>query len=137
MTQKSANLTNEYQNKIGEFQQGRITNTAMANWTSFYLKKFTNQLKEFDQTEAPKELESTKSKMSNSFMNQIKSYELFRDYLLTGNETNNQISTEFLSKSLKDESDAFRSFKNVVNGTMFESLKDLSDSLDGVKLLNT
>lgn len=44
--------------------------------------------------------------MSKSFINEIKSYELFRDYLHTGNETKNQISTEFLSKSLEDESNA-------------------------------
>ena len=64
--------------------------------------------------------------MSNSFSNEIKSYEFFRDYLTTGNETKNQISTDYLSKSLEDEFDAFKSFNNVVNTTLSEPSSGLS-----------
>lgn len=63
--------------------------------------------------------------MLKSFMNEIKSYELFRDYLLTDNETKNQISTELMSKSLEYESYALRSYNDVLNGTGFESLEEL------------
>lgn len=64
--------------------------------------------------------------MLKSFMNEIKSYVLFTDYLLTDNETKNQISTELMSKSLEYESYALRSYNDVLNGTGFESLEELS-----------
>lgn len=133
ITEQAAKLTGEYQKKIGEFQEGKITNTSMSELTSIYLKNFTNQLEKFEQIEAPKEFKPTKANMSNSFKNEIKSYQLFKDYLLTGNETKNQISTEFLSRSLEDELDAFRSYKDVVNGTFSESIDGLSSSIMGAK----
>ncbi|HYF99998.1 MAG TPA: hypothetical protein VD815_07895 [Candidatus Saccharimonadales bacterium] len=82
------------------------------------MKNFTTQLNEFNQTNAPKPFEATKNSMSNSFSNEIKSCEFFRDNLTIGNETKNQISTDYLSKSLEDEFDAFKSFNDIVNTTL-------------------
>ena len=55
--------------------------------------------------------------MVSSFFNEIKSYEFFRGYLITGNEIEDQNSTDNLSKSLEDEFDYFESFKDVTNNT--------------------
>lgn len=136
VTQQSANLTGLFQNKVGDWQQGKISNMLMANLTSIYLKNFTNQLEGFEQTNAPKEFEPVKDNLSQSFSNEIKSYESFRDYLISGNETKNLISTDYLSKSLKGEFDAFRSFKDVVNGTGTKSTLGLTGPTANAELLS-
>jgi len=116
-TQASANLTRAFQDEIGHWELGRISNATMAELTNNYLVNFTKHMNEFNQTESPAAFESAKTSLVNSFNNEIKSYQYFRDYLLTGNETLNGISTNFLSESLKDEAMAFKSFKEVTNKT--------------------
>jgi hypothetical protein len=117
VTQNSVNLTRDYQDKIGLWQQGQISNSSMAEITDAYLRNFTTQLDRFNQTDSPEVFKDAKSNLANSFSNEIKSYEFFKEYLITGNETKNQISTDFLSKSLKDEANAFKYYKDVTNRT--------------------
>lgn len=117
LTQDSANLTRTYQDEIGLWQLGEVSNETMAKLTNHYLVNFTTQMKKFNQTEAPEAFQSAKKSLVNSFHNEIKSYQVFRDYLLTGNESLNEISTNFLSESLKDEAMAFKSFNEVTNKT--------------------
>lgn len=117
VTQASANLTRDYQDNVGLWELGQITNSSMAKITNDYLSNFTTQLSRFNQTESPNNFIHAKNSLVNSFSNEIKSYEFFRDYLITGNETKNKISTDFLSKSLEDEANAFKYFKDVSNGT--------------------
>lgn len=117
LTQDSANLTRSYQDVVGLWQLGEVSNETMADLTNNYLVNFTAQMKKFNQTEAPEAFESAKKNLVNSFYNEIKSYQVFRDYLLTGNESLDKISTNFLSESLKDEAMSFMSFKEVTNKT--------------------
>ncbi len=116
-TQSSANLTRAFQDEIALWQLGTVSNETMAELTDTYLVNFTKQMNEFNQTESPAAFESAKNSLVNSFNNEIKSYQYFKDYLLTGNETLNEISTNFLSKSLEDEAMSFKSFKEVTNKT--------------------
>jgi hypothetical protein len=116
-TQGSANLTRAFQDEIGHWELGILSNQTMAEVTDTYLANFTKQMNEFNQTEAPAAFGSAKNSLVNSFDNEIKSYQYFKDYLLTGNETLNEISTNFLSDSLKDEAMAFKFFKEVTNKT--------------------
>lgn len=110
-TQQAVNLTKDYQDKVGLWQLGQLSNDSMAEITSEYLGKFTYQLDQFNQTKAPKAFEEAKTNLTRSFSNEIKSYESFRDYLLTGNITKNEISTDYLSQSLEDEANSFKSFQ--------------------------
>ncbi len=116
-TQSSANLTRAFQDEIGHWQLGTVSNETMAELTDNYLVNFTKQMNEFNQTESPAVFDSAKISLVNSFNNEIKSYQYFKDYLLTGNETLNEISTNFLSKSLEDEAMSFKAFKEVTNKT--------------------
>ena len=116
-TQSSANLTRAFQDEIALWQLGTVSNETMAELTNTYLVNFTKQMNEFNQTESPAAFESAKNSLVNSYNNEIKSYQYFRDYLLTGNESLNEISTNFLSESLKDEAMSFKSFKEVTNKT--------------------
>lgn len=117
LTQESANLTRAYQDEIALWQLREISNETMVELTNHYLVNFTKQMNKFNQTESPDAFESAKKSLANSFHNEIKSYQSFRDYLLTGNESLNEISTNFLSESLKDEAISFKSFKEVSNKT--------------------
>jgi hypothetical protein len=117
LTHESANLTRAYQDEIGLWQLGEISNETMAELTDKYLVNFTTQMKKFNQTEAPDSFKSAQRSLVNSFYNEIQSYQVFRDYLVTGNETLNEISTNLLSESLRDEAMAFESFKEVTNKT--------------------
>ncbi|MGD9534257.1 MAG: hypothetical protein AB7V56_10860 [Candidatus Nitrosocosmicus sp.] len=117
VTQSSVNLTRDYQDKIGLWDLGQISNSSMALITDDYLRNFTTQLDRFNQTESPDVFKDAKNSLANSFANEIKSYEYFKDFLVTGNETMNQISTVYLSKSLEDEANAFKYYKDVINGT--------------------
>lgn len=116
-TQGSANLTRAFQDEIAMWQLGTVSNETMAELTNTYLINFTKQMDEFNQTESPAAFQSAKNNLVNSYDHEIKSYQYFRDYLLTGNETLNEISTNFLSESLKDEAIAFNTFKEVTNKT--------------------
>jgi hypothetical protein len=117
LTHDSANLTRAYQDEIGLWQLGEISNETMAELTDKYLINFTTQMKKFNQTEAPDSFKSAQESLVNSFYKEIQSYQVFRDYLVTGNETLNEISTNLLSESLRDEAMAFESFKEVTNKT--------------------
>ncbi len=117
LTQESANLTRAYQDEIALWQLREVSNETMAELTNNYLVNFTKQMNKFNQTESPDAFDSAKKSLVNSFYNEIKSYQSFRDYLLTGNESLNEISTNLLSESLKDEAMSFKSFKEVSNRT--------------------
>lgn len=116
-TQSSANLTRAFQDEIALWQLGTVSNKTMAELTNTYLTNFTKQMNEFNQTESPAAFEAAKNSLVRSYNNEIKSYQYFKDYLLTGNESLNEISTNFLSESLKDEAMSFKSFKEVTNKT--------------------
>lgn len=117
VTQESVNLTRAFQNEIGLWQLGEFSNNTMAEITNHYLNNFTTQLNEFNETASPEVFLESKRNLLESFTNEISSYEFFRDYLLTGNVTKNEISTDLLSKALEDEALAFKAYEEIVNIT--------------------
>jgi hypothetical protein len=118
VTLESVNLTRAYQNEIASWQLGQISNNTMVEITDQYLNNFTTQLNEFNLTESPNSFKNTKDSLVSSFSNEIKSYEFFRDYLISGNQTKNDLSTEYLSKALEDETKSFKLYQEVLNNTL-------------------
>ena len=112
VTQDAVNLTNAFQSEIELWQEGQTSNKQMADLTEIYLGNFTEQLFSFNSTVSPERFKDAKDNLARSFYNEIKSYEYFRDYLLSGNESLNEISTDYLGKSLDDEAIAFKAFEN-------------------------
>lgn len=113
--EKSVNLTRSYQDQITLWQMGSYSNITMADITEKYLKNFTNQMIQFNNTDSPPEFVNVKENLLKSFQNEIKSYELFQEYLETNNSTKNNLSTDHLSESLKYESLAIQEFKKLSN----------------------
>ena len=116
-TDKSVGLTRQYQDEIGLWNQGNYTNIAMAKITDSFLPRFINQLNEFNGTKAPEEYNTVKENFVKSFASEIKSYELFREYLITNNSTKNELSTDYLSDALTFETIARNSFAQLNNST--------------------
>ena len=116
-TDKSVELTRQYQDEIGLWNQGNYTNTTMAKITDSFLPKFINQLNEFNGTKAPEEYNIVKDNFVKSFASEIKSYELFREYLITNNSTKNELSTDYLSDALTFETIARNGFAQLNNST--------------------
>ena len=116
-TDKSVQLTRQYQDEIGLWNQGNYTNITMAKITDSFLPRFTNQLNEFNSTKAPEEYNTVKENFVKSFASEIKSYELFREYLITNNSTKNELSTDYLSDALTFETIARNSFAQLNNST--------------------
>jgi hypothetical protein len=115
VTEGSVNLTKAFQDEIRLWQSGEISNSTMAELTSQYLKRFISQLQNFNNTVSPIVFEQTKDNLVSSFSNEIKSYEFFRDYLLTGNQTKNDISADYLSQALEDEGIAFKEYEETLD----------------------
>lgn len=108
----AVNLTKSFQDEIARWNLGDYSNLTMAKITENYLPKFILQLNEFNNTPPAQKYLKAKQLLVSSLSNEIKSYELFKDYLLTNNATKNDLSTNYLSNSLEDEALAFKEFRS-------------------------
>jgi hypothetical protein len=132
---ESVKLTRTYQDVIDLWQRGNYSNSTMAKITETYLPQFVDQLNEFNNTLAPEKYNKVKDSYEKSFANEIKSYEFFRDYLITNNSTANELSNDYLSEALNYETIARNAFTEVANNN--SSSKDSSSSMmDGNNMLS-
>lgn len=113
MTQNSKNLTSHYNQEILLWQKGKYSNITMAKITETYLPQFVAQLSKFNSSQVPLKYEKIKENFITSLHDEVKSYELFKDYLLTGNKTKDNLSTDYLSNSFKYEELAFKEFNDI------------------------
>jgi len=116
-TDKSVNLTRDYQDKIALWIKGDYSNITMAKITETFLPKFIIQLNEFNNTDSPEIYDKVKENFVKSFENEIKSYEFFKDYLITNNSTANDLSIDYLSKALEYETMARSSYTQANNSS--------------------
>ncbi len=75
------------------------------------------QLNQFNNTEAPTTYSKVKENYLKSFANEIKSYELFDEFLKTKNSTANKLSNDYLSAALKYETIARTAFTEANNSS--------------------
>jgi hypothetical protein len=106
-------LTQSYQKEIGKWQSKQYDNKTMTSVTDNYLPKFqklVNRAEALQPTTAkylqPKDL------YIKSLQSEIESYKHFRNFLVTGNKTEDDISTQLLSNALKYEIKSFAAFNN-------------------------
>jgi hypothetical protein len=113
VTNDSHLLTQSYQKEIGKWQSKQYDNKTMTSVTDNYLPKFqklVNRAEALQPTTAkylqPKDL------YIKSLQSEIESYKHFRNFLVTGNKTEDDISTQLLSNALKYEIKSFAAFNN-------------------------
>jgi len=109
----SRSLTQSYQSEIGKWQSKQYDNKTMILITDKYLPEFqklVNRVQALQPTTA-KYLQA-KSLYIKSIQSEIGSYVHFRNFLVTGNKTEDDISTQLLSNALKYEIKSFAAFDN-------------------------
>jgi len=109
----SRSLTQSYQSEIGKWQSKQYDNKTMILITDKYLPEFqklVNRVQGLQPTTA-KYLQA-KSLYIKSIQSEIGSYVHFRNFLVTGNKTEDDISTQLLSNALKYEIKSFAAFDN-------------------------
>jgi len=106
-------LTQQYQNEIGKWQSKQYDNKTMISITDTYLPKFENLVNKAEslQQNSSKYLQASDLYIK-SLQSEIESYKHFRSFLATGNKTEDELSTQFLSNSLKYEINSFAAFNN-------------------------
>jgi hypothetical protein len=109
----SHSLTQRYQSEIGKWQSKHYDNKTMILITDKYLPEFqklVNRGQDLKPTTA-KYLQA-KDLYIKSLQSEIGSYMHFRNFLVTGNKTEDNISTQLLSNALKYEINSFAAFNN-------------------------
>lgn len=105
--------SNEYQNELAKGKESINNNMTIVNKTDEYinkLEKIISLAKEYNIQEVYKPLLTS---YINSLQNEIESYIHYKNYILTGNSTENKLSLDFLSKALNYESEAIKEFKQL------------------------
>ncbi|MDQ4073645.1 MAG: hypothetical protein M3162_04990 [Thermoproteota archaeon] len=114
--EKARNLTLSYDHRFNLWQIGNYSNNDMVEITDAFLPKFLDQLKTFNATEAPQNYQKAKDLFTNSLLNEVKSVQYMKEYLLKNDSSKKVLSDNYLSESFKFESLAFQSFRNASNG---------------------
>jgi hypothetical protein len=109
----SRSLTQSYQSEIGKWQSKHYDNKTMILITDKYLPEFQELVNRAQalQPTTTKYLQA-KSLYIESIQSEIGSYVHFRNFLVTGNKTEDDISTQLLSNALKFEVESFAAFDN-------------------------
>jgi hypothetical protein len=109
-------LTQSYQKEVGKWQTKQYDNKTMVSVTDNYLPKFQQLV---DKAEA---LQATNGKYiqaldlyMRSLQSEIESYKHFRNFLVSGNSSENDVSTQLLSDAFRYEMNSFAAFNNATN----------------------
>jgi hypothetical protein len=109
----SHSLTESYQKEIGKWQSKQYDNKTMVLITDKYLPEFQKLVSREQalQPTTPKYLQA-KDLYIKSLQSEIESYMYFRSFLVTGDRTEDNTSTQLLSNALKYEIKSFAAFNN-------------------------
>jgi hypothetical protein len=109
----SHSLTESYQKEIGKWQSKQYDNRTMVLITDKYLPEFQKLVSRAQalQPTTTKYLQA-KDLYIKSLQSEIESYMHFRSFLVTGDRTEDNTSTQLLSNALKYEIKSFAAFNN-------------------------
>ena len=115
-------LSLAYQDEIAKLQSGVYDNQTFVTITDLYLQMYQQLLSRADSLKQwPASLPLNYSKAidlySESIRTEMMSQEHLRNYLSTGDLSENERSLELLSESLRFEIEAFSAFRSVANDT--------------------
>jgi hypothetical protein len=115
-------LSLAYQDEIAKLQSGVYDNQTFVTITDLYLQMYQQLLSRADALKHwPASLPLNYSKAidlySESIRTEMMSHEHLRNYLSTGDLSENERSLELLSESLRFEIEAFSAFRSVANDT--------------------
>lgn len=106
-------VSNEYQNELAKEKESINNNMTIVNKTNEYIDKLEKIILLAKEYNIQKDYKPLLNSYINSLQNEIESYIHYKNYILTGNNTENKLSLDFLSKSLNYETEAIKEFKKL------------------------
>jgi hypothetical protein len=96
-------LTKSYQDEIGKWRSNQYDNSTIISITDSFVPKFVNLVNSAQNMTFPKDYKNIHDALVNSLKSETDSYKHFRNYLVSGNKTENEISIDLLSKAWQYE----------------------------------
>jgi hypothetical protein len=103
LVSKSGDLTRNYQEEVGNWNMKKLDNLTMVTITDRYLSQFEELENEAKALNVPNEYENIRDSFVSSVESEASSYEHFKNYLISGNKTEDQLSNDKLSLAFKQE----------------------------------
>ena len=103
LVSKSGDLTRNYQEEVGKWNMKKLDNLTMVTITDKYLSQFEELENEAKALNVPNEYENIRDSFVSSEESEASSYEHFKNYLISGNKTEDQLSNDKLSLAFKQE----------------------------------
>ena len=103
LVSKSGDLTRNYQEEVGKWNMKKLDNLTMVTITDGYLSQFEELENEAKALNVPNEYENIKDSFVSSVESEASSYEHFKNYLSSGDKTEDQLSNDKLSLAFKQE----------------------------------
>jgi hypothetical protein len=96
-------LTKSYQDEIGKWMSHQYDNSTFVSITDSFVPKFVNLVNSAQNMTFPKDYKNIHDALVNSLKSETDSYKHFRNYLVSGNKTEDEISTDLLTNALQYE----------------------------------
>jgi len=103
LVSKSGDLTRNYQEEVGKWNMKKLDNLTMVTITDRYLSQFEELENEAKVLNVPNEYENIRDSFVSSVESEASSYEHFKNYLISGDKTEDQLSNDKLSLAFKQE----------------------------------
>lgn len=103
LVSKSGDLTRNYQEEVGKWNMKKLDNLTMVTIADRYLSQFEELENEAKALNVPNEYENIKDSFVSSVESEASSYEHFKNYLISGDKTEDQLSNDKLSLAFKQE----------------------------------
>ena len=103
LVSKSGDLTRNYQEEVGNWNMKKFDNLTMISITNRYLSQFAELENEAKALDVPNEYENIRDSFVSSVESEASSYEHFKNYLISGNKNEDQLSNDKLSLAFKQE----------------------------------
>lgn len=103
LVSKSTELTGKYQLELGKWTTKENDNSTMISITERYLDLFKELENEATDLTVPSGQENIKDSFIKSISSEAASYEHFKNYLITGNRTEDELSIDDLSLAFQYE----------------------------------
>ena len=100
---ESQQLTKSYQDEIRKWTSGQYDNYTLISVTDSFLPKFDNLTSNAKNMTYPNEYKYVHEALVNSLFSETESYRHYRDYLVSGNKTEDDLSTDLLSQAFQYE----------------------------------
>jgi hypothetical protein len=100
---QSTNLTVSYNNEIGKWLSKQYDNSTMLSITDLFLPRFEALVKSAENVNYPIDSKYVYDALVNSLKSETESYKHFKNYLVSGNTTEDETSTDLLTDAYRYE----------------------------------